>query len=89
VKAVLCPVCNGVGQVSAGFYDRGGDWPHWVSSGITPEICRSCDGKGWVEVHMSGLEESCNPCPVTLPELYPGWQPLEAWPDPALPNITG
>ena len=50
MKAVLCPVCNGVGQVSAGFYSRGGDCPYWVSSTVNPEICRSCDGKGWVEV---------------------------------------
>jgi len=50
MKAVICPVCNGVGMVSAGFYSRGGDCPYWVSSGGNPETCRSCDGKGWVEV---------------------------------------
>jgi len=50
MKAVICPVCNGVGQVSAGFYNRGGDCPFWVSSRVNPEQCRSCGGKGWVEV---------------------------------------
>jgi hypothetical protein len=50
MKAVLCPVCNGVGQVSAGFYNHGGDCPLWSSSDLNPEICRSCGGKGWIEV---------------------------------------
>jgi len=50
MKAVLCPVCNGVGQVSAGFYNRGEDYPYWVVVSANPEKCRSCDGKGWVEV---------------------------------------
>ena len=49
MKAVLCPVCNGVGQVSGGFYDRAGDCPIWVSNKTT-EPCRSCNGRGWVEV---------------------------------------
>ena len=51
MKAVLCPVCNGVGQVSNGFYSRAGDYPYWVSSGTGNEECRSCKGKGWVEVN--------------------------------------
>ena len=50
MKAVLCPVCNGVGKVGSGFYGRSGDCPYWVSSGGNPEVCRSCSGKGWVEV---------------------------------------
>jgi len=50
MKAVLCPACNGVGKVAAGFYNRSGDCPYWTSSGGNPEICRSCNGKGWVEV---------------------------------------
>lgn len=50
MKAVLCPVCNGVGKVSAGFYNRGGDCSFWVSTGVNPEPCRSCNGKGWLEV---------------------------------------
>lgn len=50
MRAVMCPVCNGVGKVSAGFYSRGGDCQFWTSSGTNPEVCRSCNGKGWVEV---------------------------------------
>ena len=50
MKAVLCPVCNGVGKVASGFYNRSGDCPSWVSSGVNPEVCQSCNGKGWVEV---------------------------------------
>lgn len=51
MKAVLCPVCNGVGKVSAGFYNRGGDCQFWVSGTTYPELCRSCNGRGWVEVN--------------------------------------
>jgi DnaJ-class molecular chaperone len=42
-KAVLCPVCNGTGQVPSGFYNPGGQ-------SITPvyEVCRSCNGKGYI-----------------------------------------
>ena len=49
-KVSLCPVCNGNGQVSSGFYSHPGDWPHWVSSGANAEVCQSCQGKGWVIV---------------------------------------
>lgn len=51
MKAVLCPVCNGAGQVSGGFFDRAGDCPTWATGDVTCEVCRSCNGKGWVEVH--------------------------------------
>ena len=50
MKAVLCPVCNGVGKVSSGFYNRSGDCPYWTSSGVNPEVCRGCNGVGWVEI---------------------------------------
>jgi len=50
MEAVLCPVCNGVGKVVSGFYNRTGDCSYWVSSGGNPEVCRSCNGKGWVEI---------------------------------------
>ena len=67
MRAVICPVCNGVGMVSAGFYSHDGNYPYWVSSEVNPETCRSCDGKGWVEVH----EESCHSYPMALLTLYP------------------
>ena len=50
MQAVKCPVCNGNGQVSNGFYSHPGDYPYWVTTGASPELCRSCNGKGWVEV---------------------------------------
>ena len=40
-----CPVCNGNGIVSGGFYDHPGDYPYWKSA-HTMETCRSCGGKG-------------------------------------------
>ena len=66
MKAVLCPVCNGVGKVVSGFYNRSGDCPYWVSSGGNPEVCRSCNGKGWVEVGEDYL-----PYPTETHEYIP------------------
>lgn len=48
MKAVICPVCNGNGEVSSGFYSHPGDYPYWVRGATGPETCRSCGGKGWV-----------------------------------------
>jgi len=45
-----CPVCNGNGLVSAGFYSHPGDWPEWTTSTTNPETCHSCEGKGWILV---------------------------------------
>ena len=39
-----CPICNGVGNVSGGFYNRAGDCDTWVSN-CTIEMCRTCHGK--------------------------------------------
>ena len=65
MKAVLCPVCVGVGKVSGGFYNQGGDFPYWVESATGPEICRGCAGKGWVEVGgNSDVPCYCTPLPV-------------------------
>ena len=50
MKAILCPVCNGVGKVSVGFYNRSGDCQTWVSGTTNPEVCHSCGGKGWIEI---------------------------------------
>ena len=41
-----CPVCDGVGKVSNGYYSRTGDSPTWMSSSATPEQCRTCKGFG-------------------------------------------
>lgn len=43
-----CPVCGGNGIVSNGFYNHTGNT--WVTSTTTPEQCRSCGGKGYVEI---------------------------------------
>ena len=51
MEIVRCPVCNGNGLVSAGFYSHGGDFPNWVSNSTNPEKCQSCDGKGYVKVY--------------------------------------
>lgn len=43
-----CPVCGGNGLVSNGFYNHTGNT--WVTSTTVPEQCRSCNGKGYVEI---------------------------------------
>ena len=42
-----CPICNGVGQVSGGFFDRAGDGETWTSDHAT-EICKVCQGTGLI-----------------------------------------
>ena len=49
VSAVYaCPVCGGTGHVANGFYSHTGNT--WVSSTTAPEQCRSCSGKGYIQV---------------------------------------
>lgn len=43
-KPHTCPVCYGKGIVDVGFYLTPGQV--WSVSNATPEICKSCDGKG-------------------------------------------
>ena len=39
-KAVLCPVCNGIGKIYGGFED-----------GTVPmQECHGCNSRGWVDV---------------------------------------
>ena len=40
-----CPICNGNGQVSGGFYGHAGDYPYWTSD-RTIETCQACNGQG-------------------------------------------
>ena len=40
-----CPICNGSGLVSGGFYNHAGDYPYWTS-GNAAETCRACGGQG-------------------------------------------
>ncbi|KKM77493.1 hypothetical protein LCGC14_1369420 [marine sediment metagenome] len=53
-----CPVCNGAGQVSGGFFNRAGDGDSWISADSL-EKCRVCNGKGIIiKPEMEPAEES-------------------------------
>ncbi len=53
-----CPICNGVGQVSGGYFLRAGDCDHWVSDRAM-EMCQICGGKGIIEApEQEVIEES-------------------------------
>ena len=41
----LCPLCQGVGQVSGGYFNRAGDNNQWASA-TAMESCRICSGVG-------------------------------------------
>lgn len=47
MAASLCPVCMGKGVVPNGFYTAVGV-AEYTTTSLTPETCRSCDGKGIV-----------------------------------------
>ena len=51
-----CPVCNGNGLVSAGFYSHPGDCHFWSGTGVNPEVCRSCEGKGWIAIREVAVQ---------------------------------
>ena len=40
-----CPICNGVGRVTGGFYLRPDDCLSWITDHST-EMCRTCQGEG-------------------------------------------
>lgn len=42
----VCPVCNGRGFVSSGFYNSTGHI--WISTTLATETCRTCKGEGIV-----------------------------------------
>lgn len=42
-----CPVCNGNGLVSNGFYRQTSGY--WSSTSTAPETCRSCNGHGYIQ----------------------------------------
>lgn len=55
----LCPVCLGKGLVPNGFYNVGGTTQY--SSNCSPEICRSCNGKGYINDEKDlDIEEKTN-----------------------------
>ena len=43
-----CPICDGTGNVSGGYFTRAGDSPTWVS-GNTIETCQTCNGMGVIK----------------------------------------
>ena len=43
-----CPVCNGVGQVSCGYFARAGDCETWAATD-TIEVCKVCQGFGIIQ----------------------------------------
>ena len=53
-----CPVCNGVGQVSGGYFTRAGDFNTWTFThglvGYVIEICQVCKGKKIID-EVTGL----------------------------------
>ena len=43
-----CPICDGTGNVSGGYFMRAGDSPTWTSD-RTIEECQKCNGTGVIE----------------------------------------
>jgi len=50
MKAVKCPVCEGTGQVPSWFYSDKTVRADSTIVSINSVTCRSCNGKGYVEV---------------------------------------
>ena len=46
MKTDVCPVCQGKGTVTAGFYEEGIQGTTFTGT----ETCKSCDGRGYVYV---------------------------------------
>ena len=44
-----CPVCEGRGLVPNGFYGAVGVESYTTNS-LAPEMCRSCQGRGWIQL---------------------------------------
>ena len=52
-----CPICNGTGIVSSGFFDHAGDMGTWVSDHAA-ETCRVCQGKGIIVDDIKTWQDS-------------------------------
>lgn len=48
---IVCPVCNGSGKVHTGFYGLGSCSMADVMNDKFPPVCRTCKGKGIIEVN--------------------------------------
>ena len=51
-----CPICNGVGLVSGGYFLRAGDCDHWVATNAI-EVCKICEGRGLILTPKEEEEE--------------------------------
>ena len=52
-----CPVCNGNGLVSAGFYSHAGNEQYYTTLSTAPEKCLTCDGKGIIKITTGTVDE--------------------------------
>lgn len=50
-NVMACPVCNGSGKVHTGFYGLGSCSMADVINDKFPPVCRTCKGKGIIEVN--------------------------------------
>ena len=55
-----CPVCNGAGSVSGGYFVRVGDCDTWVS-GNAMETCQVCSGSRIIQKPVAEKEIPPNP----------------------------
>lgn len=53
----ICPVCGGKGLVPNGFYIAVGT-SYYSSTSTSPETCRSCGGKGYIETYDGVVQNS-------------------------------
>lgn len=47
----VCPVCHGRGVVQNGFYSTNTNY--WSSTTTGTETCRSCMGKGYIQITVN------------------------------------
>lgn len=52
-----CPICDGVGQVPGGYYNRAGV-NEWASTTVA-EVCRQCNGTGIIYGEQITEYEPC------------------------------
>lgn len=50
-NVMVCPVCNGSGKVHTGFYGLGNCSMADVMNDKFPSVCRTCKGRGIIEVN--------------------------------------
>jgi RecJ-like exonuclease len=48
-----CPICDGAGSVSGGYFHRVGNYNQWASTSAV-ELCRVCKGTGIID-QITGL----------------------------------